>query len=94
MKGTHRVKWDDNVLLKPGEYSYRPGSGWFACTPNGHLADLSQHDVMYHDDDRTITVVPSILVSGHQIVDGVRVSDDVVALWHGFLERGTWRADG
>lgn len=49
-------------------------------TPNGHVGDLSQHEVTAHEDG-TITVSPSILVT-----------DDSGELWHGYLERGVWRS--
>ncbi len=90
MKGTHRKGIDLRLeLLSPGEYAYFPGQGWFACTPNGHLANLSAHDCELVDG--ALTVSPSIKVSGHKIENGVRVSDEVVELWHGYLEHGTWR---
>lgn len=75
-----RVEWQDG-LLKPGEYAKHPTAGWHACTPNGHLGNLSAHDVTEHEDG-TITVSPSILVSE---APGGR------QLWHGYLERGVWR---
>lgn len=53
---------------------------WMARTPNGHLGDLSAHDVTEHDDG-TISVSPSILVSNPREGE----------LWHGYLERGVWR---
>jgi hypothetical protein len=63
--------------LEPGEYGYFNGC-WYACTPVGIYANLSNHQVTEHDDG-TITVAPSILVTqGNQT-------------WHGWLERGVWR---
>lgn len=56
---------------------------WIVRTPNGHVGDLGNHDVVEHEDG-TITVSPSILVSMPQ--DGKSVE-----LWHGYLERGVWR---
>lgn len=53
---------------------------FYAMTPNGLYATLGGHSVIEHDDG-TITVSPSILVTGH---DG---------RWHGYLERGTWREE-
>ncbi len=70
----------DTDRLEPGDYGKRPANGqWYCCTPNGHLGNLSRHDVVEHEDG-TITVSPSILVSAD------------VELWHGFLERGVWRS--
>ena len=51
---------------------------WYAMTPNGHLGNLSAHEVEEHEDG-TITVSPSI-----------RVSDHTGELYHGFLRRGVW----
>lgn len=78
MKGT-RVRGSDP--MSPGQYGKHPLDGtWFACAPNGLLANLHNHQVTEHEDG-TITVSPSILVSdgrgGHR--------------WHGYLEQGVWR---
>ncbi len=54
---------------------------WMVRTPNGHLGDVGNHDVVEHEDG-TITVSPSILVSNPQQGE----------LWHGYLERGVWRS--
>ena len=67
--------------MQPGDYGRHPhDQQWMARTPNGHLCNLSRHEVVEHDD-WTITVSPSIAVS--------RSHDEVV--WHGFLEHGVWR---
>ena len=47
-------------------------------TPNGHYGDLSRHDVT-ENEDGTITVSPSILVSDH-----------TGELYHGWLVNGEW----
>ncbi len=68
-------------LLQPGEYTQATaGAHWYACTPNGLLANLRAHTVTLHDDD-TISATPSILVNSGEPVS-----------YHGYLERGTWRA--
>lgn len=75
-----RVEWRDNRVLVAGEYAKHPAGAWYAATPNDHIANLARHDVIEHEDG-TITVSPSILVhagSGEA--------------WHGYLERGVWRA--
>lgn len=67
----------------PGDYYFDPRIGWCAVTPNGTdsgYANLSRHEVVEHED-RTITVSPSI-----QVFAGAREE------WHGYLERGVWRA--
>lgn len=84
MNGTRRtdIPLDEYYLLKPGEYM-KGAANWWARTPinaafpKGACADLSRHEVIEHEDG-TITVSPSILVTGG-------------GQWHGFLERGIWR---
>lgn len=66
--------------IRAGDYFIDPTGGWDAMTPDGRLCNLRDHKVTEHDDG-TITVAPSILVSG-----GGRPGS-----WHGFLERGVWR---
>lgn len=51
---------------------------WYVKTPNGHVGDVSRHEVVEHEDG-TITVSPSILVSDH-----------TGELWHGYLVQGVW----
>jgi hypothetical protein len=68
------------LIPNAGEYGRNSIGEWFGWTPNGHGANLSAHDVVEHEDG-TITVAPSILVSNH-----------TGELWHGYLERGVWRA--
>ena len=51
---------------------------WMVRTPNGHLGNLGTHDVT-ENEDGTITVSPSILVS-----------DNTGELYHGFLVAGEW----
>jgi hypothetical protein len=64
---------------KPGDYYFYPAAGWCGVSPNGHQVGLRNHEVIEHED-RTITVSPSILVSG-----------GAPDAWHGYLERGVWR---
>lgn len=84
-------------LLAAGEYrKITDGNGdtyFHACTPNGHLCNLQRHTVIEHDDG-TITVSPSIRVSGPDKTQP-RGPDDRypdIELWHGYLEGGVWRA--
>lgn len=51
---------------------------WVVRTPNGHYGGLGAHDVT-ENDDGTITVSPSILVS-----------DNTGELYHGWLVNGEW----
>lgn len=74
-----RVDDVDVVGFEPGNYGQFGGT-WYGMTPNGLLANLTNHTVTVHDDD-TITVAPSIYVNRGQPVE-----------WHGYLERGVWRS--
>ncbi len=80
-----RVKTEScgHLNLGPGEFG-KQGGIWYACTPNGHMGNLSNHEVIEHDDE-TITVTPSIRVVGS--IAGVV---DVGELWHGHLKAGVW----
>jgi len=78
--GTRKEPEDGDLDLKPGEYGLHPSDGnWYASTPNGLLGSLVGHEVV-ENEDQTITVDPSILVTKR---NGLR--------WHGYLERGIWR---
>jgi len=55
---------------------------WCLYLPGCGVGTLSNHQVTEHDDG-TITVSPSILVTGHE--SGQRTQR------HGYLERGVWR---
>lgn len=70
-------KWPEN----PGEYSkFKQHDGvvfWACMLPDGQMGRLSTHDIVEHEDN-TITVSPSILVTGEK-------------QWHGYLEHGVWR---
>jgi hypothetical protein len=101
VKGVHRKDKEaaDLLNLKPGEYCYRPGDGWYACTPNGHLANLSQHDCTYDKESDTLTVAPSILCGDflppHTAKRDAAYEAKAIAegrAYHGYLEAGVWRA--
>lgn len=77
---------DENYLvLEAGEYGWSPErSCWVCRAPQkdgfyAGMGNLSMHTVVEHDDG-TITVDPSILITGHHDKQ-----------WHGYLERGIWR---
>lgn len=83
------LAWDERngtPLIEPSGYrrtQHPDGSWhWYCCTPNDHHGNLDAHDVTEHGDG-TITVSPSILISG-----GAKGGE----LWHGWLERGVWRS--
>ena len=86
MQGTRVYAEGDKLSLKKGEYGINPQDGnWYASTPVGYMGNLANHEVTEHEDG-TITVSPSILVSGW---DGKEGNNKTV--WHGYLERGVWR---
>jgi hypothetical protein len=61
-----------------GDYGIWDGQGWYGRSPNGYLANLTAHEIIEHPDG-TITVKPSILLSGGR-----------GPVWHGFLKQGVW----
>jgi hypothetical protein len=78
---TRRLSGSDPRELSGGEYGrVRRDGGWvWMCnTPNGHHGDLSAHTVT-ENEDGTITVEPSILVSV-----------GIEQRWHGYLRAGVW----
>ncbi|CAN5784593.1 hypothetical protein BH11GEM2_BH11GEM2_26430 [soil metagenome] len=76
-----RVAWHAQIL-SAFDYAQLPDGTWHAATPNGLIGNLGNHQVTEHEDG-TITVSPSILVS---------TPGGSGARWHGYLERGVWRA--
>ena len=52
---------------------------WMVRTPNGHMGNLADHDVI-ENEDGTITVSPSIRV----------IDSSGKELYHGFLKNGEW----
>ena len=74
----------DTDIFEAGDYGRHPeDNNWYACTPNGHLANLVKHSVTEHED-KTITVHPSILVT-------MKVNKQDKRLYHGHLVRGIWK---
>lgn len=73
---------DGHLNLLPGDYCYwQRGKMWIGQCPAGASCNLSRHNVQEHEDG-TITVKPSIRISGDQGIE----------LWHGWLEKGVWRS--
>lgn len=76
---------DGELWLAPGDFGMDPGDGhWKARCPDPEvgMGDLCNHEVTEHEDG-TITVAPSILITGYE--------GDCKVQWHGYLERGIWR---
>ena len=72
-----RIYPDKGDSFKPGDYGIEKGE-WQCRTPDSNigLGSLTNHEVIEHDDG-TITVSPSILITGK-------------ASWHGYLKEGIW----
>jgi hypothetical protein len=71
--------------VQPGDYWLDSETEtWMCRVPNGHFGGLKNHSVTDHGDG-TITVSPSILVTGYDDEKGEN------ATWHGYLEKGIWR---
>lgn len=78
------IEGEPDFLLRisqtPGAYGTVNGKDWFCTTPNGLFGNISNHEVKINPNG-TITVAPSILVSGG--ADGKS--------YHGYLINGVWR---
>lgn len=84
MQGKRHDLEGNRLNLEPGEYGKDPNGVWWARVPQSGdfyagVGSLKNHEVVEHEDG-TITVSPSILVTGHHDKQ-----------WHGYLERGVWR---
>ena len=80
--GKRKAMTEKDDFLNPGEYGKHPFNGvWYARPPVERMgvANLDSHDVTEHEDG-TITVAPSILITGRGDYG-----------WHGYLEKGVWR---
>jgi hypothetical protein len=72
---------EGRLRLAEGDYGKDPRDGnWYGRPPGNHLGSFANHEVTEHADG-TISVSPSILISDHR-----------GPVWHGYLERGVWRA--
>jgi hypothetical protein len=82
-KGKRKYPDDKGQLwLAEGEYGKGPDGKWYARPFGDHTGNLGNHDVTEHPDG-TITVSPSILITGGNADGPTR--------WHGYLEKGVWR---
>ena len=85
MQGKRHDLTEGDEFLEAGEYGYHSEhKKWYCCAPQSGdfyagMGSLGNHAVVEHEDG-TITVSPSILITGHH---GKQ--------WHGYLERGVWR---
>jgi hypothetical protein len=77
-----RIYPENNLVLNNGEYALYGGI-WYGKTPNGYLANLKAHKVL-ENEDGTITVSPSILVS-------TNLNGEKQIRWHGYLKKGVWK---
>lgn len=73
-----RRDYSDNTVPQAGEYGRNEIGEWYCAPPETYLlGNLSKHTVVEHEDG-TITVSPSILITGHE------------EQWHGYLQSGIW----
>jgi hypothetical protein len=84
MIGKRRDLSEEVLALEPGEYGKSSIDGkWYCRAPQSGdfyagMGNLSGHTVI-ENDDGTITVSPSILITGHHDKQ-----------WHGYLKNGIW----
>lgn len=64
--------------MEIGQFGKNSNGEWMGCCPNGMYCNLTAHEVK-ENSDGSITVSPSILITGHE------------GVWHGYLENGIWR---
>jgi hypothetical protein len=77
------IRVRDGVRLDLSRVCYWDKDGeWFLYLPGCGIGSLREHEVVEHEDG-TITVQPSILMTGHNQGQETTV--------HGYLERGVWR---
>jgi hypothetical protein len=62
--------------------------GWQIYLPGCGLGGLKLHTVV-ENEDGTITVSPSILITSYATEDGIRLGKPITR--HGFLTKGVWR---
>ncbi len=84
IKGRRVYAREDGLLpLQEGDYGFDPAANrWYARPPGCHMGDLSNHEIVEHEDG-TITVSPSILITYGD--------ENGQHQWHGYLEHGEWR---
>lgn len=82
MMGLNIGRFPADYLMKAGEYGIGSDGEWYACTPNGYMGNLGNHEVI-DNADGTITVSPSILITAEY-------DEKKHELWHGFLKNGVW----
>lgn len=76
MKGFRKDN-PESQIPEIGQYGKDVNGNWFCSPQEDVFANLSAHEVVEHDDG-TITVSPSILVTG------------TIGQWHGYLRKGEY----
>jgi hypothetical protein len=82
IRGNRQDITEDQSVLEMGEYGRYSVDGKWYCRPpepGFGMGNLAAHDVV-ENNDGTITVSPSILITGHH-----------GKTWHGYLQQGIWR---
>ena len=76
---------EGHLRLAEGDYGRETNGEWVGRPPGCHAGSFARHEVTEHEDG-TITVSPSILLKE------VEPDGNHREVWHGYLERGVWRA--
>lgn len=85
IKGRRVYSQGSAVAFRSGDYGKGPAGNWLAWPPGTDLlAGLDNHEITEHEDG-SITVSPSILLTGFD-------EDGNPIVWHGYLEAGIWRS--
>lgn len=66
---------------------WKTSDGWLLWLPGCGLGGLRKHTVV-ENEDKTITVTPSIMVTSYATEDGIRLEKPVIR--HGYLTKGIW----
>jgi hypothetical protein len=77
VSGYHEIDWKQYCY-------YKVDNIWYLYLPGCGLGNLAKHDVVEHEDG-TISVTPSILVTGHDKNNNYKK-----VVKHGHLTRGIW----
>ena len=84
------VRIINHAALDDSKVSYwKNGGDWFLYLPYCGICRLTLHSVVEHEDG-TISVTPSVLMTGHKDGGTFSAAYGTVTQRHGFLTRGQW----
>lgn len=70
---------DGHLRLAEGDYGQEKNGSWSVRPPGQNAGGIPHHEVV-EEEDGTITVSPSIVLT----------DENDVQLWHGYLKVGIW----